>query len=225
MEFEKKIYGNNNKNVIFIFPHWKANNFEYWYLAKRLSIKYKVVLYNYPSEILSSNINNTIKNINLVVSDANKLAKEFALENSKIIYLGFSIGVILTNVLARLNQFPVKVINISAVSDFAENVWHSDKTKKIKKDLCFQNISLDILKVRWKELAPSYKIQNMNAKFLIILSKNDITAVYKLGKEFVSELKNNKKNFVLKIHKFLPHSILILFCLFKIKTFQNFIDS
>ena len=214
--FSKKIYGKNTSVLIFIFPHWKSKKYYYWYLTKKLSKKYKVVLYNYSSSLLSSDIKNVKNNFKFIVEDTNKSIREIRKEgHSDIVLIGFSLGSMITYMIARKNTSPVKIINISAISNFAKNIWCSNKTRRIKKNLIEKGVTLENLEKEWKELSPMYEMRSISADSKIVLSDKDIVACYQLGLDLIEKFKRIGRSPSAIKHRYLSHELLLLLYFFK----------
>lgn len=213
MKFGKTIRGKNNKNTIIIFPPWESLRVPYYFISKKLSKEYCVITYHYSSDILNSDTEDTLNNFITIVNDATECLNSLSKDN--ICILGLSIGSYLAFMFAKKNKIS-KLFVVTSSSSFSEFVWYGNATKRIKKEIVKQKFSLSKLDTKWKELSPSYRLDKIKAKLLLILSEADTIIPYKLGQDLVNKLNQNKVKHNVQTFKNSPHILVIFLKVLKI---------
>lgn len=193
--YSYKTLGKNNKKVIFFLIGWKGKIGQHFPIALFLMLKgYRVIIYEYSNEILSPDVEQTVKNCNKVRDDVLRQIKELETEGVKSFCLfGNSMGTILSLMIANSSPKSISKIILNLVgADLAETVWTWDKVKRLewfKRDLLKQKIDLEQLKKAWKTLSPINNIQNLhNIPLLIYVSQKDELIPFQQSQKITEEL-------------------------------------
>lgn len=205
-----KAFGEDNKKVIFLLSGWGNSIKLYWLFSKILKLYgYHVITYIYDKEILSSNIDNTVKNF-LVVRDT-VLQKIDELKKKKYtsFYLfGTSLGTALSLMVANESSDISKIILNMTGADLVETVWGwGDKLNpELHKGFQKQKITLSELRNHWKQLNPINNIENLrDRKLLVYLAEHDDVIPYQQGLQLLTEFKKRKYSYSLRVSKKLRH--------------------
>jgi esterase/lipase len=212
MRFTKKIMGKGN-DLLIIFPPWKSSGLIYPIISKKLSKKFCVITYYYSSDILTSDVQQTLKNFQAIIRDAKKLIR--ALKHDNINIIGFSIGSYLAFMLAKRLLERSGLCIITSSSRFSDFVWYSTSTKKIKKGILDQKVNLHLLESKWKAISPCNNIKD-RVKIHVVLSRSDRTIPYRHGKELIKNLNKNNINFKLRLYEKVPHWLILVIYLVKL---------
>jgi esterase/lipase len=226
MKYSKEVLGKGHKDLVIIFPHWQAQKFFYFWLARALSKNNCVLLYSYTGDILSSDISKTLKNFQTIRDDADAY-----IENNKykkVSVVGYSTGSFLSFLLAKKNQKISKIATVSIASRFSDVIWHNIRhygVSRIKKELVSRNISQDELEKAWRPISPEDNLDKIKAVVLLILSEGDKTVKYKFALELLEKIKTNKINCQIITRKYLPHSLAVFISLLKIARIVKFVNN
>lgn len=220
MNFRKKIFGSNNKKVVFLLVGWKSKIWRYYLVILVLLLNgFDCVAYEYDLDILSPNVKKTASSFDNVSEDIFKTINEFKEKGYEDIALfGTSLGTLLSMIVANKTKHVKKIIlNLTAAS-LAETVWSWDFIDK-------QKITLTSLNKSWKKLSPINNINNVLGKqFLIYLAKNDEVIPYSQGIKLTDELKNKKIKYELVINKYGNHVLAGFLNLLRYKKYIDFLN-
>ena len=228
--FRKKIFGKNNKKIIFLLSGWQGKIWNYYFTVKILEFNgFKSIVYEYDDNILSSSIKDTIDNTNEVKKDILKQINNY----QKIGYKDFSIlgtsygsiiAFMVTNQTVNISNI---IINLTG-SNLAEIVWSWDKGKGnlVKKGIIKQNISLKLLKEKWQKLSPINNLNNLNnKKTLIYLAEKDEVIPFKFQSQLVKGLRQINPNIKVEIDKKFKHLLSAALNLLRYNKYINFLDN
>ncbi|MDP3934836.1 MAG: thioesterase domain-containing protein [Candidatus Giovannonibacteria bacterium] len=175
---ERRESGIDNKKALLIFPHWGASVWPYKWLAKYFT-DYRITIYQCPSSLLSSDIEATFRNFDLLesaaLSDIKRLKSEGVRDFS---FYGVSLGSVMAfrtaNILAfadgRANGV---VVNLSC-ADFPFAVWNGSATEPIREDWRERGVSYSEIDQAWSYLSPINNLQRLKeTKILFFASKKD----------------------------------------------------
>lgn len=226
--FRKKIIGKNNKKIIFLICGWPGKIWHYFLTAKILERKgFQSIIYEYDEDILTSSIENTIKNTNVIKNDVLKEIinlKKYGFKDFSI--FGTSYGSIISFIIANKEKsFSNLIINLTG-ADLAETVWTWDKGRDglVKKGIKKQNISLIKLKQKWDELSPINNINNLKKfKVLFYLAKKDDVIPFRMQNRLLTELLKITPNIKVVINNKHNHLISALINLLRYKIYLNFL--
>ncbi len=226
--FRKKIIGKNNKKIIFLICGWPGKIWHYYLTAKILERKgFQSIIYEYDESILSSSIENTIKNTYVIKNDVLKEIinlKKIGCKDFSI--FGTSYGNIISFIIANKEKSISKLIINLVGSDLAETVWTWNKGRDglVKKGIKKQNISLNNLKQKWAELSPINNINNLKKlKVLFYLAKKDDVIPFRMQNKLLTKLSKVSSNIKIVINNKDNHLISALINLIKYKIYVNFL--
>lgn len=197
--FRKKVFGKNNKKIIFLICGWPGKIWHYHLTAKALNLHgFQSIIYEYDESILSSSIKDTINNTNLIKNEILKQIKFFKEKGCKNFSIfGTSYGTIIAFMIANNSKDILKIIINLIGYDLAETVWTWNKGKDslVKEGIVKQNISLKTLKEKWAELSPINNINNLKkTKILFYLAQKDEVIPYRFQTRLFEELLKINKN-------------------------------
>lgn len=227
--FRKKVFGKNNKKIIFLLCGWPGKIWHYHLTAKVLNLHgFQSIVYEYDDGVLSSSIKNTINNTTRIKKEVLKeikILKNKGFQDFSI--FGTSYGSIISFMITNESKDISKVIiNLTGV-DLAEVVWTWNKGKDglVKKGIMNQNITLQQLKESWHHLSPINNLNNLNnRKILIYLAKKDEVIPYELQKRLFEELIKVNKNVQIEYDFKHNHFISAMFNLLNYKKYIKFLN-
>lgn len=197
--FRKKVFGKNNKKIIFLICGWPGKIWHYHLTAKALDLHgFQSIVYEYDDDILSSSIEKTIKNTTSIKKEVLKEIKILKKKGFKDFSIfGTSYGSIISFMIGNESEDISKIIINLIGADLAEVVWTWNKGKDglVKKGIISQNITLQQLKKNWHHLSPVNNLKNLRSKkILFYMAKKDEVIPYKLQKRLLEELIKVNKN-------------------------------
>ena len=212
-KIDSEIYFSNSKTnkALFILPQWRQKQNIYRLLIRKLQNNYTCILYRLPYDLLSDNINKTLKNFEYVESDIIKIINNL----SKNGYTDFSILAQSTStsiaLMAANKDLRIRKIILNSTGDsFADCLWKSKNkaAQEIIKKIRKNGYSLSKLRLKWKPLANVNNLNNMGKRnIMIFLSKNDRIIPYENGLDFINTLKEKNINYTLIIDNYFGHYI------------------
>lgn len=182
-----------DKNISVIFVHgWRAktlNRLEKVFLDSFIERNYNVYRYVLPFHMerspnesiysgeyfVSADVGRTLRSVQQSVSDIRALISYIkAIENTKIIVIGLSLGGIITNLLCEVEDNIDVLISLFYANDLSFTIFETEAGKYIKKDFLKNNFSYSLLKESWEVINPSLRkpILDLN-KILLISGKYD----------------------------------------------------
>lgn len=219
MNFRKKIFGSNNKKVIFLLVGWKSKIWRYYFVVLILLLSgFDCVAYEYDSDILSPDVKKTASSFDNVSEDILKIINEFKEKGYDDISLfGTSLGTLLSMIVVNKTKHVKKIVLNLTGASLAETVWSWEFMDKKK-------ISLTSLDKSWKKLSPINNLDNVSDKqFLIYLAKNDEVIPYFQGIKLTDELRNRKIKYELVINKSGNHVLSVFLNLSSWGKYINFL--
>ena len=225
MRFNKTISGKENKKAIIIFPHWDAKPYHYYLMTRRLSRDYCVILYNYSSDLISTNLKQTTKNFDTIMDDVNKTIDLLSDKYTSFSVVGFSIGTYLAFMIAKQNQKIEKIFSVTASSSFSDILWNGENNKKERMKFQRKKISQRKTRIAWSKIAPAFNIDKIKSRVFLVLTKNDKTIPYKLGKDFAQRLEKHHIQLKTRIHKYLTHRMTIAYYITHLDPLYAYLES
>jgi esterase/lipase len=226
LKVKKRIVSNKGADkAIFFFPYWTGKSNLYNGLAKNFK-DYTQVFYDYPKEIMSRNINVSIKYHRELLVDAFNLILDLRKKGfKKIVLVGSSSGSNFALKLATMVRVDKLVLNMLD-RNMASGIFTSPAMSLLRKRLEKQGVTLQNLDKIYAFMSTEYLVPTLkktNTELLIYLSKNDIFCTFDDFKPVISELDKFKINYKLKINRFLGHILSIYKNLFFSKNIVDFI--
>lgn len=170
--------GVDNKKALLIFPHWGAPLWPYKWLAKYFS-DFRTIIFHYSDSLLSSDIENTFRNFDLLKSAALRDIECLKSEGvSNFSFYGTSLGSVMAFRVANILAFAEGkvngvVVNLSC-ADFPFAVWNGSATRPIRENWEDQNISYEEVDKAWSYLSPINNLACLKeTKILFFGSKKD----------------------------------------------------
>ncbi len=225
MKWKKTIleYSGNSKKEknLFIFYHFWGGSSRIYFPYESLVKEGTCIFYDYSLEILTSNVDDTVKNFKIIVKDSLREIQKRTEKKCKVSVFGSSIGShIAFKVASECKE--VKNIVLNTIGDnFAFNVWNGIATKVIKKNIENKGIDYEELDKKWKYISPIYSVKKIrNKNILLFTSSLDEVILYSTQKKILAELK--KQNTVVVENEPLPHAFVVIRNIFKIKKIKDF---
>ncbi|MCA9487371.1 MAG: hypothetical protein KC516_00220 [Nanoarchaeota archaeon] len=181
-------YENKNPSILFRKRILKSgDSYIFYELSKKILSSRTEQVKEYMAEIRKE-----------VIRDLKKI------KNEKIL-IGTSLGGIPTLMIAK-KEIVDYLILLMPSDSLAKGVWKSIRTRKIRKDLIKQKISLKKLEKIWKELEPKNNLKNLeNTKIIIFNSKSDLVIPYKRSQNLIKEMKKRNLKILVFTNKELGH--------------------
>lgn len=209
-EFIKKnfTYIKNSKKLYIFFPGWGGKMKLNTIIRKKITAANNSLLeYSFDKGIFSSDIKKTLNCFEKIKKESYKdithISKKYHINEINII--GLSLGTISALIMAKKIKNNQTILIIGGNS-LANITWESIATKKIKKELEIQHISLKELKKRWKKLEPEENIKYFKGKEIILcVGKKDKIVPYHLGKKLAKAIRKNKIKLTLYKKKYAGH--------------------
>ena len=227
LKIEKEITNKEkNKKAILFFPFWTGKSSIYKGLAKKFP-DYTLVFYDYPNEVLSEDVDVSIKYLKEIIDDATELIKQLKKEKYKeIILIGSSLGSNIAIKLSTISEVDKVIVNM-VDRTLAKEIFYSPALKKLKKKLQRHKFTLQKLDKIYDFVSTENNIHliknKKNIKFLIFESKTDIFCTLDELEPVLNKFKKNKIHYRLKINKFFGHILSIYKNLIFNKPIVNFI--
>ncbi|MFA6017475.1 MAG: prolyl oligopeptidase family serine peptidase [Patescibacteria group bacterium] len=228
MIFRKKVFGSNNRKIVFILTGWKTKIWHFGFVANILKRNgFQSIVYEYDKKILSSNTKETVKYLNEVkldVINTINILKKRGIKDFNL--FGTSLGTMLSLMVSdEIKDIKKIILNLTG-ADLAEIVWSWDKVSDtmIKRNLIKQKINLNKLKQLWYDLAPINNLKMIgNQKLLIYLSETDEIIPYLQGTKLTNKLQQMNINFKLFTNNRSNHFFSGLINLLNYKKYLNFL--
>ena len=205
------IKGANNKKAIFFFPYWTGTSKLYQLFSRRFQ-DYTLVFYDYPKEIMSKDVNVSVKYNQQVLLDAFNLILDLRKkEYDEITLIGSSSGSNFALKLATMIKVEKVVLNMLD-RNMALGIFHSPALSILRKKLEKEGLNEQNLDKIYAFLSTEYiipKLTNTKAKILLFLSKNDIFCTLEEFKPVIKKLDSLGIDYRLNINKFLGHILSI----------------
>lgn len=181
----------NNINVIFIHG-WRAeelNRLEKVFFESFVERGYNIYSYVLPFHMerapeeslysgeyfISADVSRTLKTVQQAVSDIRALISLVKAEkDGKIIVIGLSLGGVISNLLAEVEENIDVLISLFYANKLSFTVFKSEAGKYIKKDFEKNDFSYELLKESWKIINPSPRKPVLDLdKILLVSGKYD----------------------------------------------------
>jgi|SRR3989344_8193345 len=225
---ERHENGVENKKALLIFPHWGAPIWPYKWLAKYFA-DYHAIVYRYSNSLLSSDIEATFRNFDLLesaaLSDIKRLKSEGIRDFS---FYGVSLGSVMAlraaNILAFAHgKVGGVVINLSC-ADFPFAVWNGSATEPIREDWRGKGVSYSEVDQAWFYLSPINNLSRLKeTKILFFGSEKDAVMdppnVMSLADTF-----NNFPKAKIYANAFLGHYLGGAKNFLRVRTIKNFLE-
>lgn len=213
------------KKAVIFFPYWTGESGIYDYLSLRLK-DYTRIYYDYPNEIMSKNINVSLKYLRSILIDAFNLILELRKEGyTEITLVGSSLGSNISLKLAsmvKVDKIVLNMIDRSLALEVLKSSAMAPLRKKLEKDgLKLQNLHKIYSFMAVEPLLPN--IKKTNAKILLLLSKNDIFCNLSEFQPVLDEMDKLKLDYEVHINKFLGHILSLYRNLFLSRRIIDFI--
>lgn len=213
-QIKKRLIISSKSDILYvIFLPWGSKIEDGSKLQNFFENKVSFLIYEFPSEILSNNIDLTTRCFKIirdkVLKDLNKLDKYHRF--SSINFIGINLGCVnalmISNIFHNINS----IILITPGHCLAESLWKGIATEHIKHELEREGVKLKDLEYSWRELAPKNNLNNLKkTNIFVYLSKSDEIVPYDCGRKLIQSMKSRGLNPVIKENLFLGHYLTIL---------------
>jgi len=198
---------------------WHANPLAFFFLRRKI-IKsgFSCLCYRFIPDILSPDVERTVSYFesisDTIKKDLEEIKDKYKLD--KFIVMGFSLSSVTASMVSGSNDLVNGVILVVPGITLAESMWSGLRTRKIRRIMEKNGITLASLKDKWENLAPGKYAEGLrNKKVKIVLSKSDMIVPYIFGKELVDKVKEFVPGLVVETNKHLGHYLtMINYCLF-----------
>lgn len=200
-----------SKKAILFFPYWTGKSHIYHGLAQKFN-EYTLVFYDYPNQIMSSNLLVSKKYFREILIDAFNLILDFRKKGyNEIILVGSSLGSNISLKLATMVKVDKIVLNMID-KNLALEVFSSPAMSGLRKKLETKGVKYSDLDKIYSFISPQYSLPLLgktNTKLLIFLSKNDIFCTLDQFSPLIKKLDELKISYRLRINTFLGHILSI----------------
>lgn len=217
----KKKQGKQKPGKLFMFYHFWGGSSKIYFPYKSLAKEGTCIFYDFSHEILTSNVDDTVRNFKIIVKDS---LKEIKKRRCDVSIFGSSIGSHVAFKVASESK-QVKNLVLNTIGDnFAFNVWNGISTKIIKKNIEGQGINHKQLDKRWRYISPIYSVNKIrNRNILLFTSSLDEVILYSTQRNIMSELENTRRrNSLVVENEPLPHALAVIKNIFKVKKIKEF---
>jgi esterase/lipase len=213
------------KKAVLFFPYWTGESKIYRFLAHNLK-EYTKVYYDYPKEIMSKNINVSLKYLRTILIDAFNLILELRKKGyNEIVLVGSSLGSNISLKLASMVKVDKIIINMIDRS-LALEILKSSAMSMLRKKLQKDGLKLENLHKIYSFMATEPLLDNIkktNAKILMFLSKNDIFCNLSEFQPVLKKMDKLNIDYELHINKCFGHILSIYKNLFLSRRIVRFI--
>ena len=219
----------NNKKALLIFSHWGAPLWPYQWLAKYFA-DYRVIIYQCPSSLLSSDIEATCKNF---ASLESAVWRDIYCLKSKGIrdfsFYGASLGSVMAlraaNILAFADGMVGGVVVNLSCADFPFAVWNGSATRSIREDWESQDISYAEINKAWRYLSPINNLAHLKeTKILFFASKQDSVMNFPNVMDLTGTFAANFPKAEIHTNAFLGHYLGGAKNFLRVRTMRKFLD-
>ncbi len=215
MIFNKLIDG-DSANAIVFYPCWGCSAKLLRKLYSKMFKKQTCIFYDYPYSILNSNPAETKQNILDVVRDSIEILGEYKSVN----LFGASLGSFIALKVASLEPKTKKIMLITAGENLAETVWLGYATKKLRKAMEEDGMSLSKLKEEWQELEPDFS-QIKRKMIFLLQSKKDHTILQDNRMRLLEKLAND--NLIVERHCSFNHTLTVFIGMLRFRMIYKFL--
>lgn len=195
-----------NKSLI-VFPHWGATAWPYQLFAKSFSREYHVIVYYYPTELLSADIERTSRYF-LWCEETALRDMQCRLRNIAGVYgvsLGSAIATRVANAIAQqCRKPPSLILNVSGAS-FPEAVWYGDATQHIRRQFQEQGVLLSTLDNEWGSLSPHRNLEYLRGANILFFAAHNDETIHPPNVRRMIEVLRTYPNAVIQINHLLGH--------------------
>lgn len=181
--------------ALFFMPAWGISPTVYTYLAQRLRSTHNIVLFYYPREVLSPDIDKSLKYYSEILEKTHQAIQE--LENVGIddfsifgTSLGSAVTIYVANQTKRFNKIILSVPGNSG----ADTLWESKhKTVLgIRKEFEKKGYDQNSLRRILADIDPEANLYNLgHSKILLFLGRNDQIIPFRLQEKLVAKVQEN----------------------------------
>lgn len=215
----------NCKKAILFFPYWTGESSLYNFISLKFK-DYTRVYYDYPNEIMSKNVNVSLKYLRAILIDAFNLILDLRKKGyNEITLVGSSLGSNIALKLAsmvRVDKIVLNMLDRSLALEVLKSSAYSSLRNKLKKS----GLKLENLHRIYSFMAVEPLLANVkktNAKILLLLSKNDIFCSLKEFKPVIEKMDKLRINYDIHINKIFGHLLSLYTNLFLSKRIVKFI--
>jgi len=212
--------------ALFFMPAWGVSPVTYTYLAQRLRTTHNIVLFYYPREILSPDIDKSFKYYGEILAKAHLSIQEleddgvddFAIFGTS---LGSAVTVYVANKTKRFNKIILSVPGNSG----ADTLWESEHRTvlEIRKEFEKKGYDQDSLRRILADVDPEANLGNLgNSKILLFLGRTDKIIPFELQKKLVKKVKENHIE-CKTVERQFGHYITVIQSLFDYGTIAHFL--
>jgi len=178
---------NNDINIILIHG-WRAsslNRLEEVFLESFKERKYNIYNYILPfhmersedtalysgESFVSANVSRTLKSIKQSISDIRALIRYIKeIKKGKIVIIGLSLGGIVSNLLAEVEENIDVLISLFYANDLSYTIFETEVGRYIKRDFVNNNFSKELLSKSWKIINPSLRKPVIDMDNILLIS-------------------------------------------------------
>lgn len=230
LKIKKRIVEPSNKNfkkAILFFPYWTGESELYSFISLNFK-EYTRIYYDYPKEIMSKDVNVSVKYLREILLDAFNLILELRKKGyTEITLVGSSLGSNISLKLAsmvKVDKIVLNMIDRSLALEVLKSSAMSSLRKKLEKDgLDLENLHKIYSFMATEPLLPN--IKKTNAKILLLLSKNDIFCNLEEFKPVIKKMDELKIDYEVHINKLLGHILSLYKNLFLSRRIVRFIKN
>jgi len=219
----------DSDKVVFVFTGMLTKIWQYKPFIKRLNkAGYSVIIYDYPSRIVhDANINEWYQLIESLMKDVQNRIINLKEMNAKHFYAyGYSMGTIIAQKLTQITTEITHVILNLPYGDLAKNIWTSPRTRRARKSLKKQGITMEQLRQKVTDLDPIVNAKGLrDKKVLLHQSRRDRILYYPITKETKLAFEKAKVDMFYDENKFLGHLSGGAKNMLSVKKIRTFYDS
>ena len=190
--FNEKVFGAQNKGVVFFFAGMGTRTWLYTFTIRRLVRHgYKVVAYDFaPGVAIKGDVDNFLNITERVSQSVARHIQTFKSTGSvSFAAFGVSMGTLMAIKVATENEAITKVIINMTYGSVAENVWTWDMLRDLKRKSIAQGYTMETLDRKLAPVSPIPNAAKLKGKdVLLYLSTKDKILVFKQSRQFKDAL-------------------------------------
>ncbi len=218
----------DSDKVVFVFTGMLTKIWHYRLFIRRLNkAGYSVVIYDYPGRIVhDAKLNEWQKLFEEVIKEAHERLKVLKSKGGKHFYAyGYSMGTVFAQKLVQESPDIHHIILNFPYGDVAANIWASPRTKRTRKSLRKQGVTLEELRIRVASFDPIVNANGLKAKKVLLhIAKRDRILNYPITRETKLAFEKAELDMQYIENKYLGHiagGIKNMLAIKKIKNFYN----
>lgn len=205
-----------SKAYVLLGP-WHSSTYLFHPLKNEiLDSKFSCLQYNFIPDILSPDVEGTIKYFEAISQNIRNDMEEICDRHGikDFVVLGCSLSSVTASMVSSNNGLVKEVVFVGPANSLAKAMWNGLRTANIRRVMEKNGVTLPYLERRWENLAPQKYSKGFKGKRVkFVLSQSDIIVPYPLGKEFADGVKQYASEVIVKENKNLGHYLTIIkFC-------------